>query len=378
MNGIRRKICFVTGTRADYGIMSRLMKELNADPAIELQIVATNMHLSPAHGMTVTEIEKDGLTVSARISMNREGDTPGQIVRSMGEEMTGMADVLERLSPDLIVILGDRYEMLVAASAALIFSIPVAHLYGGEITEGANDDAIRNAITMLSSWHFTSTDEYRRRIIAMGKPAHTVFHVGALGADNISHFIPLSLESLETSIGFPLSDRFLLVTFHPATMEPGQAAMQTKNLLSALNHFTDTHKILFTMPNSDAEGDTVAQLIEQWVSRNSENSVAVKSLGRERYYTALSYAAAVIGNSSSGLTEAPSFGIPTVNIGNRQKGRAFGSTVIHCGTDTEDITSAINQALSPEFREYCHQHPDNPYALPDTLSRLLTILPGCI
>lgn len=374
MNNDVRKICFVTGTRADYGIMSRLMSNLHQDPAVELQIVATNMHLSPIHGMTVGEIESDGLPVDYRVPMNRTDDSPRSIVSSMGDEMKGMAQAFDRLKPDLIVILGDRYEMLVAASAALLFHIPVAHLYGGEVTEGAIDDAIRNAITMLSSYHFTSTALYRDRLISMGIDSEHVFHIGALGADNISRITPMTLSELEKSIEFQLGEEYLLVTFHPVTLEPGEAVGQTRRLLKALEKFIDRYKILITMPNSDSEGDAIASEILIWAQTHPKDVKTVASLGRERYYAALAHASAVVGNSSSGLTEAPSFGIPTVNIGNRQKGRAFGSTVIHCPAESTAIIEAIDKALTTDFKKSCALNLDNPYSFPDTLPRLHTLL----
>ena len=294
-----RKICFITGTRADFGIMSRLMRELRDSDGVTLQIVATSMHLSERHGMTIDEITAEGLRVDERVAMDLSHDDRRSTVKAMSECLGGMADALERLQPDLCVILGDRYEMLAAASAAMILGIPVAHLYGGEITEGAYDDSIRHAITKLSRLHFTSTEEYRRRIIAMGEDPSTVYHVGALGADNIASMTTMPLGELEASLGMDLSDGFLLVTFHPVTLEPGQARDQTLALLEALEERLPDIKVLFTMPNSDSEGDTVASLIEEWAGRHPDRVKAVASLGRSRYYSALGNWAAVIGSEAA-------------------------------------------------------------------------------
>lgn len=369
-----RKICFITGSRADYGIISRLIKALRNDSSVCIQIIATNMHLSARHGKTISEIERDGFKVDFCIPMDRMDDTPRSIVHSMGEEMIGMADAFQTLNPDLIVILGDRYEMLVAASAALIFSIPVAHLYGGETTEGANDDSIRHAITKLSRIHFTSTEKYRQRIIRMGENPSSVFHVGALGIDNIVNSEIMTLEKLEKSIDFKLGKKYLLVTFHPVTLEPEKNIDATIQLLSALDHFLNQYKILFTLPNSDSDGERIAELIEKWAQEKPNKIKTITSLGRDRYYAALTYTSAVIGNSSSGLIEAPSFGIPTVDIGNRQKGREYGTTVIHCEPETSDIIHAVTKALSPEFTSLCRLSHDNPYALEGTLETITHIL----
>lgn len=371
---IRRKICILTGTRAEYGIMSRLMRSLKDDEHVELQIVATNMHLSPEFGMTINEIESDGFNVDKRVEMLLSSDTPTGTVKSMGLASIGFADAYAELSPDLIVILGDRYEMLAAASAALIFGIPVAHLYGGEITEGAYDDAIRHAITKLSYLHFTATEEYRHRVIQMGEVPERVYWVGSLGADNIASSQTMTLQELENSIGFCLGGSFLLVTFHPVTKEPGEAEVQTKALLSALEEVIDRHNVLFTLPNSDTDGRTVAGLIQDWANAHPEKACAVTSLGRARYYSALKHCTAVVGNSSSGLVEAPSFRKPTLNIGNRQKGRAQGNTVVNCAACLEDIRSGLLKVLNHETRVRIAENGINPYAKIGTLEAIRSVL----
>lgn len=375
-----KKICIVTGTRADYGILSGLMRLIDQDPAMKLQIVATNMHLSPEYGMTVEEIEKDGFRVDRRVEMLLSSDTPTGTVKSMGLASIGFADAFEQLAPDIIVILGDRYEMLAAASAALIFGIPVAHLHGGEITEGAYDDAIRHAITKLSYYHFTSTEEYRRRVIAMGEEPWRVFYAGSPAVDAISRFDPMPLADLEGSLGVKLDDDFLLVTFHPVTMQPGEGERQTRALLEALDEtvmkdadYTKI-KVLFTMPNSDTDGRSVARIIREWCDRNAGRALAVTSLGRDRYYSALAHCAAVVGNSSSGLIEAPSFGVPTLDIGDRQKGRAAGNTVTHCEAGEKAIASGLRHVLSEDTRNQCRLSGVNPYHRPGTLEFIHRVL----
>lgn len=370
----RRKICVVTGTRAEYGIMSLLMKLLQNDPKVELQIVATNMHLSPEFGLTYKEIEADGFRIDRKVEMLLSSDTHTGTVKSMGLASIGFADAYEELKPDLIVILGDRYEMLAAASAALIFGIPVAHLYGGEITEGAYDDAIRHAITKLSYLHLTSTEEYRCRVIQMGESPGRVHWVGSLGADNIAKETLLSLHELEESIGHELGEGFILATYHPVTKEPGQAQVQIKALLDALEGHLAERNVLFTLPNSDTDGRIIARMIEDWASVHRGQVAVVASLGRKRYYSALACCAAVVGNSSSGLAEVPTFRKPTLNIGNRQKGRAQGNTIVNCAANRDSISEGLAKALSPEFIKEVAMHGTNPYSKEGTLHEIHKIL----
>lgn len=287
-----------------------------------------------------------------------------------------MADALDELRPDIIVILGDRYEMLCAAEAALIYRIPVAHLYGGEITEGAYDDAIRHAITKLSHLHFTSTEEYRRRVIQMGEMPERVKYVGALGVDNIVNEEVMPVAELEKSLGFCLEDKFMIVTFHPVTMENATAGEQCGYLLDALQKYTDEYRIVFTLPNSDTDGRVIVTLIQDFVKRNAGSCIAVPSLGRKRYYAALKYAAAVIGNSSSGLVEAPSFHIPTLNIGDRQKGRTRGASVVDVKATKQDIARGLEKVLSSEMKSVALTC-GNPYYRPDTLNSIFEVLKSC-
>lgn len=371
-----KKVCFITGTRADYGIMSRLIREISLADWAQLQIVATNMHLSEEFGMTVNEIIGDGFQVDQCVDMHiGKGDDPYNTVKSMAHEMSGMAEAFENLKPDLIVLLGDRYEMLVAASAALMFHIPVVHLHGGEVTLGALDDRIRHAITQLSALHFAATDEYRERIISMGIAPSKVFNTGALGVENIASEPIISLEEMNSTLRQTYSEGdYMLVTFHPVTMHPGEEKLEIEELLKALEKSMDTHpeiKILFTLPNSDTGGDVIRDTIERWVSEREDRVESVASLGRKRYYCALKNAACVVGNSSSGLIEAPEFGIPTVNIGDRQAGRARGNTVIDCATYGDEIYKAIELGLSEDFRNKCRTGHVNPYHGVDTCETML-------
>lgn len=368
-----RKICFFTGTRAEYGIMSRLMRKVADCPECELQIIATNMHLSPEFGLTYKEIEDDGFHINKKVEMLLSSNTANGIVKSMGLADIGFADALEELKPDLAVILGDRYEMLCAAQSCLIYKIPVAHLYGGEISEGAYDDAIRHAITKLSHLHFTSTEEYRQHVIQMGEAPERVFYVGGLGIDNIRNEAIMGLEELEESIKFKLGDKYLVVTYHPVTLGNSSAAEQSDALLTALDTINGEYNLLFTLPNSDTDGRVIISKIKQYVATHPNNSVAVTSLGKKRYYSALKYASAVIGNSSSGLGEAPSFHIPTLNIGERQKGRTRGQSVYDVSTDTNDIIDGLRTVLSDDFKKIALTAP-NPYEKEGTLEAIFDVI----
>lgn len=369
-----RKICFVTGTRADYGIMAPLMRAIADSGEAVLQIVATNMHLSPEYGMTVDEIVADGFVVDRRVESLLSADSPSATVKSMGLTQIGLADAFAELRPDLLVILGDRYEMLAAASAALIFRIPVAHLYGGETTEGAYDDCIRHAITKLSTLHFTSTSLYARRVVQMGEDENRVFWVGSLGAENIRKEGGGDFSELENFLGFSLGNRYVVATYHPVTTQPGEEEKQTRAFLEALDvAVADGWKVLFTMPNSDTGGRKVAAIVREWAAGRPQAVKAVASLGRRRYYTALANASAAVGNSSSGLIEAPSFGIPTLNVGQRQKGRAQGDSVVNCGVSPEEIKEGLLHVLSDSMREVAAKCV-NPYEKPGTLEAIASRL----
>lgn len=364
-----RKICVFTGTRADYGIMSRLVHLIDKDPDLQLQIIATNMHLSPEFGMTYKEIENDGFKIDKKVEMMLSSDTATGTVKSMGLALIGFADALEDLKPDLAVILGDRYEMLAAAEACLINKVPIAHIAGGAISEGAYDDAIRHSITKMSHLHFTETDEYRKRVIQLGEHPDRVWSTGALGVNNIRNEQIMPLAELESSLDFHLGENFLLITFHPVTMENATAAEQCENLLTALSEVSREYQLLFTLPNSDTDGRVIFQKTKDYVSKNSDRAFAISSLGKRRYYSALKYTTAVIGNSSSGLVEAPSFYIPTLNIGNRQQGRTRGETVIDVPATLDGMRNGLKQALSADFIAKC-KTATNPYEKANTLETI--------
>ena len=368
-----RKICIFTGTRAEYGIMSRLFRMIEDDPELQLQIIATNMHLSPEFGMTYKEIEADGFKIDKKVEMLLSSDTANGTVKSMGLASIGFADALEDLKPDLAIILGDRYEMLVAASACLIYKIPLAHLFGGAITEGAYDDAIRHCISKMAHLHFTETEDYRRRVIQLGEQPDHVFCVGALGVDNIRNEEIMPLQDLEKSLNFHLGEKFLLVTFHPVTMETATSADQCDNLLTALSEVNDEYQLLFTLPNSDTDGRIIINKVKDFVAKNSDKAFAITSLGKKRYYSALKYTTAVVGNSSSGLIEAPSFNIPTLNIGNRQQGRTRGETVIDVPATLEGMREGLKKALSADFIAKC-KTATNPYEKANTLETIFNTI----
>lgn len=362
-----RKICVVTGTRAEYGLLSGLMKAIREDSSLELQIIATNMHLSPEFGLTYREIENDGFTIHKKVEMLLSADTATSVVKSLGLGMIGFADAYEDLKPDLLVVLGDRYEMLGAVSSALFFQIPVAHISGGDVTEGAYDDAIRHSITKMSHLHFTSTEVYRKRVIQLGEQPDTVFNVGAIGLDNIRRMKLLNREAFEESICFPLGEKNMLITYHPVTLENRTAGEQFEALLRAVDE--TGYRLIFTKPNSDSDGRVIITMIDDYVREHPEKAVAFTSLGYLRYLSALQYVDVVVGNSSSGIVEVPSFGIPTVNIGDRQKGRLRADSVIDCVPDEQVIREALQKAASSAFREQARKTV-NPYEQPGTVQQI--------
>ena len=358
-----RKVCFVTGTRAEYGLMSRLIRLVHDDADLQLQIIATNMHLMSEYGETYKEIEADGFTIDRKVYMDKPTDDAHGVVVSMAMEMKGMNDAFQSLQPDIVVLLGDRYELLVAAEVALLHRIPIAHIHGGEVTEGAFDDAIRHSVTKMSSLHFTSCEEYRHRVIQMGEQPDSVFNVGSLGVENIKSVRLMSKKELEYSLDFKFTDRTILVTYHPVTLG-GDPAHDIHEFLNALEQADDL-RVIFTMPNSDTGRDVIAEAIEQYVARHQNAAKAFASLGIRRYLSALQYVKAVVGNSSSGIIEVPSFGIPTLDIGDRQRGRLASQSVVHCGTSTAEVLAGLQHCLSPEFQMAGKLFP-NPYDKPGT------------
>jgi GDP/UDP-N,N'-diacetylbacillosamine 2-epimerase (hydrolysing) len=344
---MKRKICVITGTRAEYGLLYWLMKEIEADSELELQIIATGMHLSPEFGLTYKEIEKD-FKINKKIEMLLSSDTSVGISKSMGLAQISFAEAYEELKPDIVVVLGDRYEIFSATSASMIARIPIAHLHGGETTEGAFDESIRHSITKMSHLHFVATKEYKNRVIQLGEDPSRVFNVGGMGIENIKRLELLNKEEFEVSIDFKLNTKNILVTFHPVTLENSTAKDQFQQLLDAIDELEDTN-IIFTKANSDTDGRIINQMIDEYVANNSHKSVGFTSLGQLRYLSALQYVDAMVGNSSSGLAEAPSFKIGTVNIGDRQKGRIKADSVIDCKPNKKNIKKAFEKLYSGNF-----------------------------
>ena len=367
-----RRVAVVTGTRAEYGLLQGLMKEIQADSDLTLQVVVTGMHLAPEFGLTWRDIERDGFTIDRTVDMLLSADTPLGTAKSMGLGTIGLSDALSSLNPDILILLGDRFEMLSAASAAMVLNIPIAHIHGGEATLGAMDEAIRHSITKMSHLHFTAAEPYLRRVIQLGEDPSRVFNVGALGVENIRRIEPMGRRELEADLGMDLGPESILVTFHPATLEPGQAESQFNALLNALGERPGI-RILFTAANADAEGRKINAMIETYVAQNKERCVFVHSLGQKRYLSALNCIGAMVGNSSSGLVEAPSFGLPTINIGRRQEGRVRAATVIDVPPEKAAILKSLDTALSKEFRESV-QNAANPYEGRDTARRIKDVI----
>ena len=333
-----RKICVITGTRAEYGLLYNLMKAIKDNANLELQVVATGMHLSPEFGLTYKEITKDGFTINKKIEMLVSADTPSAISKSTGLGIIGFADAFAELKPDIVILLGDRYETLAVACAAIFQRIPIGHISGGETTTGAFDEAIRHAITKMSWWHFVGANEYKNRVIQLGEDPKRVHLVGGMGVDYIKKTNLLKKHDLQKLLGFNFGKKNILVTFHPVTLENNKSEKQFLELLNFLKTLKNT-QIIFTCPNSDTDNRVINQLIEKYVSKYSNNSISFTSMGQLNYISTLQYVDAVIGNSSSGLTEAPTFNIGTINIGDRQKGRLKADSVIDCLPKKESINN---------------------------------------
>ncbi|OLO09868.1 UDP-N-acetyl-D-glucosamine 2-epimerase, UDP-hydrolysing [Chromohalobacter japonicus] len=354
-----RKICVVTGARAEFGLLRWLMQEIENHQELTLQVVATGMHLSPEFGSTFREIEEAGFTISCRVEMLLSADSNTAVTKSMGLGVIGFADAYERLQPDIIVVLGDRFEIFSAVSSALIAGIPVAHIHGGETTEGAFDEAIRHSVTKMSHLHFVAAEEYLQRVIQLGEQPRRVFKVGGMGIDAIKRIKLLSRDELEQSIDFCLGEKNLLITFHPVTLEDGaSSSAQMAELLKALDEFDDT-RLIFTLPNADTGGRELNAMVRKFVD-NHPNACVFTSLGQLRYFSCLEQIDGVVGNSSSGLTEAPSFDIGTINIGDRQKGRLKANSVIDCEPTGPDIKKALEYMYSADFKRTLTSI-DNPY-----------------
>lgn len=369
-----RKICVITGTRAEYGLLRWVMQGIKDDAELTLQIIATGTHLSPEFGLTYREIEKDGFQIDRKVEMLTSSDTSVGIAKSMGLGMIGFADALNEMEPDLIVVLGDRFEIFSAVSAALVARIPVAHLHGGETTEGAFDEALRHSITKMSHLHFVAAEEYRQRVIQLGEQPDRVFLVGGLGIDNIKRLKLLDRAALEASIDFKLGRKSLLITFHPVTLENSTATEQMTELLEVLAGLTDT-QLIFTMPNADNDGRALIKMVQQFVTQHP-NARAYTSLGQLRYLSCVAQVDGVVGNSSSGLAEVPSFKKGTINIGDRQRGRLRATSVINCEPTRHGIQAALKKLYTEDFQASLSQV-QNPYGRGGASEKVVQTIKHC-
>lgn len=370
-----RKVCVITGTRAEYGLLRWVMQGIKEDPELTLQVVATGMHLSPEFGLTFREIEKDGFQIDRKVEMLTSSDTPVGIAKSMGLGLIGFADALNELKPDLIVVLGDRFEIFAAVSAALVARIPVAHLHGGETTEGAFDEALRHSITKMSHLHFVAAEEYRQRVIQLGEQPERVFLVGGLGIDNIKRLKLLDRAEFEASIDFQLGVRSLLITFHPVTLETSTAEEQMAELLAALAELKAT-QLIFTRPNADTDGRTLIKMVDQFVVQHV-NARAYTSLGQLRYLSCVAQVDGVVGNSSSGLAEVPSFKKGTINIGDRQLGRLQAASVINCEPTRRSIGAALKKLHTAAFQASLSEV-KNPYGEGGASEQVVKTIKHCV
>ena len=364
----KRRICVVTGSRADYGLLRWVMREIQKHPGLDLLTAATGMHLAPEFGLTYREIEKDGFSIDAKVDMLLAGDTPEATTKSVGLGVIGFADAFARLAPDFVLLLGDRFETFAAAQAAYLAAIPIAHIAGGDVTEGAFDDGLRHSITKLAQLHFVTNDAAARRVRQLGEDPARIHNFGSPGIDAIRHLKTIGRAELERELGFTLLAQNILVTFHPATLEAVPARVQFAELLSALDALGSSVGILFTLPNADTGGRALLNMIDDFVSAHS-NSHAYASMGSHLYLNTISQVDAIVGNSSSALYEAPSLHVPAVNIGDRQKGRLQASSVINCAPEASQILSAIHSALQADCSDTV-----NPYGDGSSAPRIVATL----
>ncbi|PMM98541.1 UDP-N-acetyl-D-glucosamine 2-epimerase, UDP-hydrolysing [Vibrio splendidus] len=368
-----RKICVVTATRAEYGLLKCLLEDIQSDSALELQVISTGSHLSPEFGLTNQQILDDGFVVNKTVEILLSSDTPVGVSKSMGLAQISFSEVFDELKPDIVVVLGDRYELIPIVSAANIARIPVAHLSGGELTEGAIDELIRHAITKLSQLHFTAMDEYSTRVIQMGEQPERVFTVGEVGLDNLLRMQLMSKDEFENSISCKLKERNLLFTYHPETTQDiAEVERDFREILSALDTLEHT-LVIFTKANADVGGRLINKMIDKYVAENTEKAIVFTSLGQLRYLSALQYMDAVVGNSSSGIVEAPSFKLATINIGNRQKGRVRANSTIDVSVNKADLTSALAEVYAPEFMASL-KHIVNPYGRGNSSEKVVQTL----
>lgn len=369
---MKHTVCAITGSRAEFGLLRPLLAKLNADTEINFRLVITGSHLSDTFGNTQNEVEASGLPIHARVAIPLEGDSKPDMVRATGAALSAFASYFAENRPELLVVLGDRYEIFAAASAAAMLGIPIAHLHGGETTEGAVDEFLRHSITKMSTLHFTACETYRRRVIQLGEDPAQVYNVGALGVENSLHMPLMSLEELQESLGFTLTGKpYCVVTFHPVTLEDSTAEGQLRELIRAMDDFPEMRYII-TLANADAGGRAVNRLWQQEAQARA-NWLVVPSLGSRRYLSALRYAKMMLGNSSSGIMEGPAAHIPTVNIGDRQKGRLMAESVLCCAPKYDEIISAVEKAQTPEFQAIARRA-TNPFGDGNTSGRILNIL----
>lgn len=371
---MKRKICIVTGTRAEYGSLRWVMQGIRESSDLDLQVIATGMHLSPEFGLTWREIEADGFVINRKIEMLTSSDTPVGIAKAMGLGLIGFSDALAELKPDLMIVLGDRFEIFSAVAAAMTARIPVAHIHGGESTEGLIDEAIRHSITKMSHLHFVAAEEYRNRVVQLGEAPERVFLVGGLGIDSIKRLELLDRTALEASLGCSLGEKSLLVTFHPVTLEHATAQDQMAELLAALSDLQET-QLIFTLPNADTDGRMLIRQIEEFVSCHY-NARAFSSLGQLRYLSCVAQVDGVVGNSSSGLLEVPSFQKGTVNIGDRQRGRIQAASVLNCEPERGAIRVALNHLFSMPFQASL-MRVSNPYGEGGASEKIVEAIRTC-
>lgn len=366
------KVAVFTGTRAEYGLLFWLLRDIQNDPELTLQLLVSGMHLSSEFGETYKQIEQDGFAIDEKIEILLSSDTAVGTAKSMGLGVLGFTDALSRLKPDALVILGDRFEALAAAQTAMILRIPILHLHGGEITEGAYDDAIRHAITKLSYLHGTSTKEYQQRVIQLGEQPERVKNIGAIGLDHLKRGEFMTVDEIANSLSFRLSQPYFLVTYHPVTLGDEQPEQSFNALLEALSEFPD-HQVILTYPNADDGGRRIIPLLEKYAEQQPERVHAIPSLGQKRYLSAVKNAAVIIGNSSSGVIEVPSFNVPTVNIGVRQKGRLAAKSVLHCDATKVAISEAITSALQGDYKTL-NEQVTNPYGAGNASEQVIAML----
>ncbi len=370
MNSVTRKICFVTGSRADFGLLVWPMRAIRQTPGLALQLVATGMHLAPEFGYTFNAIREEGFEADERVEMLLASDTGAGVAKSVGLGVIGLADAFTRLQPDLVVLLGDRFEMFAAAQAAMFMRLPMAHLFGGDVTEGSIDESLRHAISKMSHLHFTSNAGSARRLNQLGEDPSRIHTIGSVGIDAIKSLDLMDRDGIGRAVGMPLGEHNALVTFHPVTVEAGRSMAELDELFAALSMLDPAFRLIFTLANADAEGRALNDRTKAFAA-SRPNTIAVASLGQLRYLSLMSQVDLVIGNSSSGILEAPSFGVPTVDVGDRQRGRERAASVFHTTSERGAIGVAISKAI-----RYGRQATVNPYGDGNSSRRFADIIAG--